>query len=208
MTNTPNEIPHNREIEWWLIGAALKKEVACYDLVTNLTSIDFFFTENQIIFDEIKRMHHHKAPINAHTVALELKRNDRLEKIGGVQYIATVADYGGFNINVEYYIEELKKMSISRQLIDLSRDLKSEVTKNPESIDIVLDKYHRKIGEIGSFEKSKFVDLSQIPGDYLEGLDYESVLKHEVENVKNGVDIFKGFRSGFPSLDKLIGGFG
>jgi len=200
-------IPQDKEMEGWMLGACMTSKVHLYEICSALSEKDFHNIPYSKIFITIRQMNTDKSPVSEHTLALTLKQDGILSEVGGIEEVVSLAESVGFSVDVGFYIQELKKMSISRQLITESQKL-CIAAQNPKNSEQVLHDHQKTISQIGLIDRGRFISLEEITRKYRGEESFEDNIRREVEIVKDGGEIFDGFRSGYKNLDRIIGGFG
>ena len=84
--------PHSLEAEKSVLGAALLSKDALFDVVEVVRAEDFYDENHKEIFKAILDLHRKSAPVDALTVAEELKKRNSLNMVGGRAYIAFCGD--------------------------------------------------------------------------------------------------------------------
>ena len=87
-TRTP---PNSKESEMMVLGCMLTSINALNIAADKLQDLDFYYTEHQVIFSALKGAYISDKPADIHLMAEELKRQGKLENIGGVSYLTTLA---------------------------------------------------------------------------------------------------------------------
>ena len=118
--------PNSKESEMMVLGCMLTKINSLNIAADALRSIDFYYTEHQTIFDALVLLFKNDKPADIHLVSEELKRTDKLDKIGGVGYLTTLAQYAGTSAYVEEYVELIKNKSILRRMIFTAQEIEKK----------------------------------------------------------------------------------
>src|ERR687895_1860881 len=85
---TTNRIPpHNLDAEQSVLGAMLESREAIANVIELIKGDDFYKPAHTEIYEAIMALHTQAEPVDAITVADELKRRGTLENIGGKPYI-------------------------------------------------------------------------------------------------------------------------
>ena len=71
-----------------------------------------YFTEHRIIFQVLKTAYRSDRPADVHLISEELKRQDKLNAVGGINYLTTLAQYAGTSAYVEEYVELVRSKSV------------------------------------------------------------------------------------------------
>src|SRR5690606_16150678 len=104
-----------------------------------LKESDFYHTEHGVIFMALKEAFANDKPADIHLIAEKLKAKDKLEYVGGVAYLTTLAQYAGTSAYIEEYIDIIRKKSILRQMIESSKKIEQKAFAEPEDVFSALD---------------------------------------------------------------------
>lgn len=110
----------NKEAEISVLGACMLDELA-FERVTakGLTSKDFHLGAHQMIYSAIEKAANSGTGIDVVTVADALDDIEKLDEVGGVQYLSWVVDATPTIENVEGYANIVKQRSRTRKLQNL-----------------------------------------------------------------------------------------
>lgn len=151
------------------------------DLKMGCESLDFsnFLTsEHQEIFKVLKDMKKGNKPPDIHLVCEELKRREKLQKVGGAGYITTLSQYSGTSTHVEHYIDQLIDDTTRRNLLELVAESSGKSTEE------IKDAFIKKMDK--AIEKKKSVD--SLYRHLLEPASEESIIE-EIRNTSPGVRV-------------------
>ncbi len=149
--NQIHAIPSSKDAEMMVLGCMLTNVNFLNISCKVLTEVDFHFLEHNLIFNTLKLIWKTNGVCDVHLVCEELKRQDKLEKIGGLTYIISLAQFAGTSVYIEEYINQLKNYSNKRKLLDLSLYLKNKVLVEEEPYKIILAAQER----LKSIERNK-----------------------------------------------------
>lgn len=138
-TNKVKEMPHSKENEMIVLGCMLTSEYGLKLSAEELVNTDFYFSEHKTIFNTLKSAYENKKPTDIHLVCEDLKRQDKLKAIGGVDYITTLAQYAGTSAHIEEYIDSLKENSRQRHLLFLTQKIEKQLLENGDSSKIIIE---------------------------------------------------------------------
>ncbi len=190
--------PHSIEAEQSVIGSVLMDKDALIKVIEEVRPEDFYEDAHKTIMNAVFALALEDKPVDIVTVAEYLKETNKLDSVGGVTYIARLAGSVPNAANAVYYARLVRNKSILRELIKAGSEI-SEVAFN-ESLDIdeALNIAEQKIFTISQKKmRTYFVRLR----DFLED-SFKAIEKRYSQKLG-----FAGLPSGFPSLDKLTGGF-
>lgn len=190
--------PYNIEAEQSVLGALLIDREAVYKIMEEIRPSDFYREEHQGIMEAILRLALSEKPVDIVTVSEELKRIGKLENIGGITYLARLADSVPNAVNAEYYAKVVRTKALMRDLIQAGAEISDLGFNESKDIDDLLDIAEQKIFSIAQ-KKSKayFVQVKDFLGHSFSEIERRYKLKLGLS----------GLPSGFPSLDKITGGF-
>ncbi len=151
------DAPHSKESEMMVLGSMLTSINSLNIGSEDLNESNFYFTEHKIIFQVMKSGYKQDKPADIHIVSEELKRHDKLTKVGGLAYLTTLAQYAGTSAFIEEYIDTLKEYANRRSLLELSSELQRKALSAEDSKKIILSTQEKlKIIEKNQVEKDKF----------------------------------------------------
>ena len=84
---------------------------------------DFYREDNKTIFGAILSLYAKSEPIDIITVKAELVEQGKLERVGGLEYLAELPERVPTTSNVEMYIKIVSEKSKLRNLINVSNEL-------------------------------------------------------------------------------------
>lgn len=204
--------PNSKESEMMVLGCMLTKVNSLNVAADALHATDFYYTEHQIIFDVLKALFKSDKPADIHLVAEDLKRLEKLEAIGGVAYLTTLAQYAGTSAYIEEYVELIKNKSILRRMIYASQEIEKKALEEPTDVHGALDDAQATFFAISQATNAqagvRIKDiLSGVKSE--SGLPYLKELEERQETfLEKGEEAlaFTGIPTGFADLDKMING--
>ena len=120
-----------------------------FELVELIQPNDFYRTQHQIIFEAMMAIENKDEPLDAVTLSEELQNQGRLEKVGGVGYLAEVADSTAGATNVLAWAKIVRERSILRQLIGAANNI-ADAAFNPDGrdTDVLLEMAEQTVFQI------------------------------------------------------------
>jgi len=194
----PKVLPQAVELEMAVLSAMIIDPECIPGVIEILKPECFYKEEHRIIFETIVELFDSGKNVDLLILSQELRKNNLLEKVGGMAYLAEISNAVATSANVEEYAQIVHDKYVLRELIKMSNMIANVAFR--EDIDAVelLDLAERKILEI-SMEKFKgrIVDLKSALKQVLE--KYEAINREKIH--------LTGVTTGFPELDYLTGGF-
>lgn len=217
MTKPPNSKtkipPNSKESEMMVLGSMLTNINSLNIASDNLDEHDFYYGEHKIIFQSLKKAYLNDRPADIHLIAEELKREDKLQEIGGINYLVSLAQYAGVSAYIEEYTEIVKNKSVLRRMILAAQEVEKDAILDPSDVHTVLDTAQQKFFEISqaanpnvgtSIEELIIGANTHAKKHYLEALQQKQ--EEYRQRGPNELSI-TGIPTHFMDLDKMIGGF-
>lgn len=189
--------PQNIEAEQAVLGAMLIDKEAIAKATEVLSSDDFYREAHRVIFSAMLELYNKNEAVDMVTVTEILKRDNKLEDIGGIAYITSLANVVLTAANVKYHAEIVAEKSVLRQLVRVSTEIAAMGYEANEDVGTLLDTAESRILEISNRKKKNdFTAINDILMDSVQSI--ESLLQN-----KGGLT---GLPAGFADLDKLTSG--
>ena len=189
--------PHNTEAEEAVLGSLLIDPDAIFKVASFLEPKDFYREKNGWIYDAIRDLHNRREPADFVTICDELERRNQLEQVGGAAYITSLINTVPTAIHAEYYARIVERTAILRRLIGAAGQIAVIAYEEAEDVDEVVDRAEQILFGVSQRRIAHdLVPIKQIIGAYYDRVDY--LYQHRDELI--------GIPTGFPLLDKLLGG--
>jgi replicative DNA helicase len=190
--------PHSIEAEQCTLGSMLLDEDAIATVFGILKAYDFYRNEHRDIFNSIEELYTAGKSVDIITLSETLRKNGNLEKCGGLEYLAKIAEQVPSSASARHYAEIVEEKSILRALIKGSGEILEMGYENQDDARKVLDFAQQNIFDIAQEKESK--GISHIKDVLEENLRVLTKLYKEGNRVP-------GIHSGYSDLDKLTAGF-
>jgi len=205
--------PNSKESEMMVLGCMLTSVNGLNIAADTLEDFDFYYTEHQVIFSCLKAAYRSDKPADIHLTAEELKRQNKLDGIGGISYLTTLAQYAGTSAYIEEYVQIIRDKSILRQMIMASQKIEKSALEDPGNVMGVLDEAQAHFFQISQANQHS---VGVTIRDLLTGLKGESKLPF-LKELQERQQQFKerdpnepsvtGIPTHFIDLDKILNGF-
>lgn len=145
--------PHSTEAESVVIGGLLLDNGAWDRVGDLLTADDFYRYEHRLIFGAVAAMLTACKPADVITVLEHLETAGKADEVGGLGYIASLANQVPSASNIRRYAEIVRERAILRKLVTVSDEIASDAF-NPEgrTVEAILDEAQRKVSTIAGAE--------------------------------------------------------
>ncbi len=190
--------PEVADMEKYILGAMLVRNGEAIPTIMSILTRDDFFRENhKILFDAIMNLYQRKIIPNTYSLSEELRRTDKLDKIGAV-YLTSLPALIVSTAYVKIYAETIREKSILRRLIKAGEEISQMASEDKMPFQDILDEAEKKIFEItAKGDRSEFEHVSPILGRSF------AKIRAAVDNP----DGLTGVITGFSDLDKITSGF-
>lgn len=193
-TETKANAPH---LEMMVLGCMLNSFDDLKTAVDLVEIDDFVDSRNKSIFHALQEIQKSKQVIDVTIVGEELRKNGKLMEIGGYPYLMSMSILAGSGSHIAAYSEDLRRETIKRNLLEVSRNIVYDVGKGLESYTI-LERLEKQIEDV----KSNKPKSDSIFRYLLDSTSEKDVIK-EIRNTSAGVRV--GYELGKIDL-KIPGG--
>lgn len=204
--------PHSREAEMMVLGCMLTSINSLNIAAERLEESDFYFSEHKSIFRCLQDAYKADKPADIHLIAEELKRQEKLQAVGGIVYLTSVAQYAGTSAYIEEYTDVVKNKSVLRQMISSAQQVEKSALDEPPDVDIALDEAQQLFFRIG---QTRNTQIGTLVSDVLSGKETESNLSF-IKELEARQERFirlgaaevgiTGIQTHFLDLDRMING--
>jgi len=195
---TDRTMPHNLEAEMAVIGAILLDGEAIVTAMERITEDDFYRAAHQYIFAAMSELYQEQEPVDLVTLTARLQNKQQLEEVGGVSYLADLANSVPTAANVDYYAQIVEEKSLLRRLIRTATHIATNGYAGSEDVGALLSEAERRIMEVS--QRRSTTGFTSIRDVLMDVFDRVEFLYHH----KGGTT---GIPSGFADLDRMTSGF-
>ncbi len=193
--------PHDQHLEQRILGAMLVDKDAQHMIFHSLRPEHFYFPAHQTIFAAAEKLFSESKPIDYLVVADELKRQGKLEEVGGLAYLAQLAQILPVLDVVEEYINRLIEKYIYRRILEVSMRLQKYALSERKAAADLLDEALRDLTEIIEENiRGRYHHIRDLFKPLMEKL-------HQYAAEEDREGLLVGIGSGFPELDRITGGW-
>ena len=205
-TSTPYNIPpQNIEAEQCVLGAILLENEALPRALEILRPEDFYRENHRQIFKAMAELFEKNEPTDIITLTEQLKRNNKLEELGGASYLVELSEKIPTAANIEYYAKIVRQKSILRSLINSATQIAARAANDQEDIEDLLDFSEKTIFSIAEHQiKPSYYPLKNILKTTFKDLERLYERKQLVTGVPSGFFDLDAMTSGFQPSDLII----
>jgi len=193
------QLPYNENAEKVVLGAALISERSAGYVMTSVSEEHFFIERHKTIFKAMCTLFDNRKPIDVTTLVDELLNTNKLEEIGGVEYLTVLVDELIIEENIEFYINILKDKNLLRKILGTMSGLVENW--NESEVSDVGDYLSQVENQITAITKDRRAEGFEKVDSIL-----ERVQKISIQDARSTNEV-KGTPSGFKDLDRITGGF-
>jgi len=189
--------PHSPEAEESVLGALLLDKDAIMSVTEILTPDDFYDDRHREIFESAVELFEDRTPIDVLTISEKLKKKKVLKKIGGVSYLAELANKVPTAAHVEHYGKIVKDSATKRSLMKAASRLVDLSIDEGLAADELLDKAESEVFSLTQKHiKKAFTPVRDTLAESFDRLD-------ELHKLGSGL---RGVPTGFKDLDDTLAG--
>ncbi len=189
--------PHNLEAEAAVLGSVLINPESMNKIVEILEPDYFYSPQNKLIYEAVFTLYNQNKPTDVLSLAEYFRSRNKLDDIGGIEYLSELGLDNVLSSNVEYYAQIIKENALKRKLVNAGSIIIEEVFKNPEA-EVALEVAEKTIFDIAQQKSSQDVKL-------ITNLLMETV--EQLEFRFNNKGSYTGVPSGYYDLDAMLAGF-
>ncbi|PDO10342.1 MAG: replicative DNA helicase [Candidatus Reconcilbacillus cellulovorans] len=190
--------PHSLEAEQALLGAILRDPGVLPSVMAKISAEDFYRAAHQRIYAAMVELAQDNEPVDLVTLTARLVDRRQLEEVGGVSYLAKLAQSVPTAAHAEHYAGIVEEKAVLRRLIRAASEIAASGYTETEDVERLLNEAEHRILDIARRRASGgFVAIRDVLMRVFEQIEF---LYHH----KGGTT---GLPSGFHDLDRLTSGF-
>ncbi len=189
--------PQAIDLEEVVLGAMMVDKKGVDEVIDILHSEAFYKEAHQHIFTAILELFENSEPIDLLTVSSQLKKDGRLELVGGDFYLISLTQKVTSSAHIEFHARIILQKYIQRSLIKISSEIIEDSYDETKDVFDLLDLAEAKLYEVtqGNIKKSSETAQSLV-----------IQAKKKIQEISNKEGL-SGIPSGFERLDKLTSGW-
>jgi len=197
--------PHNSEAEQTVLASALIDDTAVEKLINLLKTDDFYYEANKEIFESIRDVHMQNIPVDILTVSEELKKREKINFVGGFEYLAKLTENIITSKNVEAYCNIIREKSTLRKLISASNEIIEKGYKENEEVHKIIELAETRIFAISQNRNiNSFVEIKDVLLEVFNQLEERAMNKGSITGITTGYDDLDRMTSGLQRSDLVL----
>ncbi|MBU2974009.1 replicative DNA helicase [Zobellia sp. B3R18] len=189
--------PQSVDLEEVVLGAMMidKKGV---DEVIDILHPDVFYKDaHRFIYEAIFKLFESSEPVDLLTVSSQLKRDGRLDAVGGDFYLIKLTQKVASSAHIEFHARIILQKYIQRSLIKISNEIIEEAYDESTDVFDLLDSAESKLYDVTQGNLKRSAETA---------MDLVIQAKKKIEEISNKEGM-SGIATGFDKLDKLTSGW-
>ena len=147
--------PHDIEAEQPILGCMLTDRDSVIAAIEVLKEDAFYREDNKAIYAAILGLYSKNEPIDIITVKAELIETGNFERVGGLEYLASLPERVPTTANVDKYIKIVDEKAMLRNLISSANELVALGYDETEDVDRIMDMAEKKIFDLAQKKNTK-----------------------------------------------------
>ncbi len=189
--------PQNIEAEQSVLGAMMIEREAISKVAEFLRPPDLYREAHRIIYEAILELYNKNDAVDLITVIENLRREDKLEQVGGIAYVTSLANSIPTAANVVYHARIVEEKALLRQLINVATQIASMGYEGSEEVANILDSAEKMILDVSNRKVGQdFMPIKSIIFDAF----------HKIELLYESKGGITGIPTGFKDFDRLTAG--
>ena len=189
--------PQALDLEEVVLGAMMIDKKGVDEVIDILRPESFYKEAHQYIFEAIFKLFESSEPIDLLTVSSQLKKDQRLDLVGGDFYLISLTQKVSSSAHIEFHARIILQKYIQRSLIRISNEIIEDSYDETKDVFDLLDNAEARLYEVTQGNIKKSSETAQ-----------ELVIqaKKKIEEISNKEGL-SGIPSGFDKIDKLTSGW-
>lgn len=189
--------PQAIDLEEAVLGAMMIDKKGIDEVIDILQPDAFYKDAHKHIFEAIDQLFVSNQPIDLLTVSTQLRKNGKLDQVGGDYYLVSLTQKITSSAHIEFHSRIILQKFIQRSLIRISNEIIEDAYDETSDVFDLLDKAESRLYEVtqGNIKKSS---------ETAQSLVAQAKKRIEEISTKEGLS---GLATGFHKLDELTSGW-
>ncbi len=199
--------PHSIEAEQSVLGGLMLDNEAWLKIADRLSDKDFYRRDHQLIFVAIRQLLEDSHPCDLITLSEWLEQQAKLDLVGGLAYLGTLAKNTPSAANITAYADIVRERSVLRQLVRVGTDIANSAfeTQGRGTAEL-LDTAEREVFAIAEqgARDGGFVPIKQLLAQAVEKIDTLFHREDAITGIATGFTDFDEKTAGLQASDLII----
>jgi replicative DNA helicase len=190
-------VPYDLAAEEAVLGSLLLDRDAIIKVAPFLRPEDFYREVHGWVYQAVLDLYARREPPDPVTLAAELERTGRLDKVGGYSYLIGLINRTPTAVHIEYYAHIVERTAILRRLISAGGEIAALGYTEESEVDQVLDKAEQILFNVSQRTiNTDFASIEQVLNEYYD----------RIEAIQHSPGTVVGVPTGYHDLDEATGG--
>jgi replicative DNA helicase len=190
-------VPFDLQAERASLGSILLDRDAIVVVAAWLPAEYFYLEKHALIYEAMLACYNRREPPDLATVAAELRRQERLDLVGGLAFLGELAAEVPTAVHIEYYARNVERTAVLRRLIEAGGKISAMGYDESVDLESTLDKAESELFGVSQRRSTQdFVPIGQIVNQ----------LFTQIESLQERRGEVAGVATGYTDLDELTGG--
>jgi len=189
--------PQAVDLEEVVLGAMMIDKKGVDEVIDIIHAEVFYKDAHKYIFEAIVKLFESSEPVDLLTVSGQLKKDGRLEAVGGDFYLIKLTQKVASSAHIEFHARIIQQKFIQRSLIKISSEIIEDAYSDSTDVFDLLDNAEAKLYDVAQGNLKRSVETAQ---------NLVILAKKKIEEISNQEGL-SGIPSGFDRLDRLTSGW-
>jgi len=189
--------PQAIDLEEVVLGAMMIDKKGVDEVIDILSPEAFYKDAHRYIFEAIFKLFEKSEPIDLLTVSSQLKKDGKLEMVGGDFYLISLTQRVSSSAHIEFHARIILQKFIQRSLIKISNEIIESSYDESKDVFDLLDEAESKLYDVTQGNVKKSTETAQ---------SLVMQAKKKIEEISNKEGL-SGIPTGFTKLDQLTSGW-
>jgi len=197
--------PHNLEAEQAVLGSILINNDAINQIIDIIAPEDFYKEGHTFIYEAMIELYNQDEPIDIITISQYLASKDKLDNIGGPEYLTTLVESVSTSAGITHHAYIIKDLSIRRKLINRCSIISEACFQDWKKTDELLEFAEQSIFDIAD-EKARgsLESLNEVVSRSFKRLESTAAIEGFVTGIPTGFREFDRLTAGLQPGDLII----
>lgn len=191
------ELPKNIEAEKCLLGSMFWSRESLQRGCEEASADIFYLESHAKIFEAIRTLYLNETPVDITSLTTYLISIEKINEVGGVEYLNEVVNSVATGASIEYYINLVSEKYTLRKMIEVATNIVTKATNVENSAADTIDEAEKDILNISKFRKTS---------EFRKVQDVLTKAQNDLEMLSRNGGKIKGITTGFGELDALTEG--
>lgn len=191
----PRKLPYSIEAEQSVLGCILISDTVASELCSSLKKDDFESDVHKKIFESMQNLSRKSQPIDYVTLVSELEKANKLNEIGGLNYITDLTNAVPTAANYKHYADIVLENSKLRKLYKMSDAVIAKTFDGVNSNEII-EFVEKELTDIVTAKNRGLLHIGDAVNEVVK--KFEAIAKNPNAQI--------GLKTGFWGLDKALNG--